>query len=452
MNRCAQSGRIGWNALPALTMQYPDSVEFLYALGNEIKSVKFGLERIRALLRALGDPQLRFQVVHVAGTNGKGSTCAMIAAGLEAAGRSTALFTSPHLVEPTERIRIRGADISQAAFLEVFEQVHQTAEAMVARGDLDMHPTYFETVTAMGFLAFARARVEWAVVEVGLGGRLDATNVVAPALTVVTPVDYDHEAWLGSSIEAIAREKAGILKTGVPALFSVQRPEAQAVLEAAAVDAGAKAHRSDEWRISGLETNPDGARFSLRRHRPLKIECPLRGAWQVENARVAAAALDLLNVDTGAIENGIRHVRWPGRLERVARRPDIFVDGAHNPAGCAALAGYIRASKGAHRTWLVFGAMRDKAISEMASLLFPLADEIILTAPAQSRALRPEALAEEAEHVASAPRIQIAHGFQEVMRTLQGAQPDDRVFIAGSLYLAGEAKAWFAAHKSQRAS
>lgn len=433
-------------------MQYPDSVEFLYALGNEIKTVKFGLERIRALLRALGDPHLQFQVVHVAGTNGKGSTCAMIAAGLEAAGRSTALFTSPHLVEPTERIRIQGSDISQAAFLEVFKQVHQTAEAMVARGDLDMHPTYFETVTAMGFLAFARARVEWAVIEVGLGGRLDATNVVAPALTVVTPIDYDHEAWLGNSIEAIAGEKAGILKSGVPALFSAQRPEAQGVLEAAASAAGVEAHRSDEWRISDLEADLDGARFSLHRHRPLRVECPLRGEWQVENARVAAAALDLLNVNALAIENGIRNLRWPGRMERVARRPDIYVDGAHNPAGCAALAGYIRASKGAHRTWLVFGAMRDKAISEMAGLLFPLADELVLTAPAHSRALRPEALAEEAERADSSPRIQIAHGFPEVMHLLQAAQPEDRVFIAGSLYLAGEAKAWFSAQRARRAS
>lgn len=362
-------------------MQYPDSVEFLYALGNEIKTAKFGLERIRALLRALGDPQSQFQVVHVAGTNGKGSTCAMIAAGLAAAGRRAGLFTSPHLIEPTERIRVDGVDISQAAFVEVFREVHATAEAMVERGELDMHPTYFETVTAMGFLAFARAGMEWAVVEVGLGGRLDATNVVAPALAVVTPVDYDHEAYLGNSIEAIAGEKAGILKAGAPALFSAQRPEALAVLEAKAREVGVTACRSDAWPISDLETNLEGARFTLNRHRPLHIECPLRGAWQVENARVAAAALDLLSVDAAAIEEGIRKVRWPGRLERVAGRPEIYVDGAHNPAGCAALAEYIRASKGAHRTWLVFGAMRDKAISEMAALLFPLADELVLTAP-----------------------------------------------------------------------
>lgn len=434
-------------------MQYPDSVDFLYRLGNEIKSAKFGLERIRALLHALGDPHRRFQTVHVAGTNGKGSTCAMAAAALRAAGRRTGLYTSPHLIEPTERIRIDGDDLSRTAFLDVFLEVHHTAEAMVARGDLDLHPTYFETITAMGFLAFARAGVEWAVVEVGLGGRLDATNVVTPALSVITPVDYDHEAWLGHGIEAIAGEKAGILKPGVPALFSAQRPEALAVLEARAAELGVSAHRGAEWRISDLETGLEGSRFTATRTQPLRIECPLRGAWQVENARTAAAALDLLGVDALAIERGIQQVRWPGRLERVSTRPDIFIDGAHNPAGCAALAEYIRASKGAHRTWLVFGAMRDKAISEMAARLFPLADELILTAPAQSRALRPEALAEEAGMDGPRPsHIHVAPGFQEAMEILRAARPEDRVFIAGSLYLAGEAKAWLAAHGLRRAS
>ncbi|MCZ2153379.1 MAG: bifunctional folylpolyglutamate synthase/dihydrofolate synthase [Bryobacterales bacterium] len=434
-------------------MQYPDSVDFLYRLGNEIKSAKFGLERITALLRALGDPQRKYQILHVAGTNGKGSTCAMAAAAFEAAGYRTGLYTSPHLIEPTERIRIGGIDLSRQAFLDTFLEVHHTAEAMVARGDLDMHPTYFETITAMGFVAFARAGVEWAVVEVGLGGRLDATNVVAPALSVVTPVDYDHEAWLGHSIEAIAAEKAGILKPGTPALFSAQRPEALAVLEARAAELGVASHRSEEWRISDLNVGLDGSQFTLSRNRTMRIDCPLRGVWQVENARTAAAALDLLGVDTASIERGIRQVRWPGRLERVATRPDIFIDGAHNPAGCAALAEYIRASKGAHRTWLVFGAMRDKAIAEMTSRIFPLADELVLTAPAQARALRPEVLAEEAGSDGPSPsHIHIAPTLPDAMETLKAAQPEDRIFIAGSLYLAGEAEAWLAAHSLKRAS
>ncbi|MDZ7636847.1 MAG: folylpolyglutamate synthase/dihydrofolate synthase family protein [Bryobacterales bacterium] len=441
-------------------MQYPDSVEFLYALGNELKTVKLGLERIGALLAELGDPQFAYRVVHVAGTNGKGSVCAMVAAALEAAGLRTGLYTSPHLIEPTERIRIDGRDLSQEVFLDVFREVHAVAESMVARGDLDMHPTYFETITTMGFLAFAKANIEWAVVEVGLGGRLDATNVVQPALTVVTPVEYDHEAWLGHSIEAIAKEKAGILKAGVPAVLGPQRAEALAVLEARAHEMKAPSYRSDLWRISDLAIAAEGARFHLQRQQPLHIECPLRGAWQVENARTAAAALDLLGIDGEAIEKGIRDVRWPGRLERLSNHPEILVDGAHNPSGCAALAEYIRATQGPHRTWLVFGAMRDKAVSEMVGILYPLADEIILTAPRQPRALRPEALAEEvtpdgchlSEGEPGKPRVHLAPAFEDAMKVLASAQPEDRVFIAGSLYLAGEAKAWFAARNRKTSS
>lgn len=434
-------------------MQYPDSVEFLYALGNELKTVKFGLDRIRTLLAALGNPQRAYRVVHVAGTNGKGSTCAMIAAGLEAAGFRTGLYTSPHLIEPTERIRIDGSDIPQPAFVRAFEQVHRRAEAMVAAGELDMHPTYFETITAMGFLAFAEAGVDWAVVEVGLGGRLDATNVVEPVITAITPVDYDHEAWLGNSIQAIAGEKAGILKPGIPAVFASQRPEALAVLHDRASALGCPAYETSLWAVGNLQLHSTGCRFSLTRERPLSLECSLRGAWQVDNARTAAAVLDLLQFPSQAIERGIANVRWPGRLELLATQPEVLVDGAHNPSGCAALAEYIRNSRGAHRTWLVFGAMRDKAISEMTSLLFPLADELILTAPRQPRALRPEVLAEEAPQSAPSPgqpgqvpfpRVRIAPTFADAMVLLREAQPEDRVFIAGSLFLAGEAKAWFA--------
>src|ERR1700733_14445608 len=181
-------------------MTYPDSVQFLYALGNEMKTAKLGLERIRAVLGALGNPEKAYRVVHVAGTNGKGSTCAMIAAGLQAAGVRTGLFTSPHLIEPTERIQIDGIPVSTADFERAFNIVHETAEKL----DLDCHPTYFETVTAMAFWLFREKEVETAVIEVGLGGRLDSTNVVQPVLTVITPIDFDHEAYLGHTIEAIA--------------------------------------------------------------------------------------------------------------------------------------------------------------------------------------------------------------------------------------------------------
>ena len=207
-------------------MNYPDSVQFLYALGNEIKTAKLGLERTQAVLEALGRPQDRTSFVHVAGTNGKGSTCAMIASALRAQGRRTGLFTSPHLAEPTERISLNGRPISPARFSDAFYRVHLAVEELLARDAIDLHTTYFETVTAMALLVFAEEQVDLAVLEVGLGGRLDATNVVMPELCIITPVDFDHEAFLGRSLESIAAEKAGILKAGVPAVFAPQRTRA----------------------------------------------------------------------------------------------------------------------------------------------------------------------------------------------------------------------------------
>ena len=213
---------------------YQHAVQFLYALGNEVLTAKLGLERITTLLEALGNPQRAYRVVHVAGTNGKGSTCAMIDAGLRSAGVRTGLYTSPHLIEPTERIGIDGREVSREQFARAFDVVHETAGKLA----LDCHPTYFETVTAMAFWLFREARVETAVIEVGLGGRLDATNVVEPALTVITPIDFDHQSYLGDTIESIAAEKAGILKVGVPAIIARQRREALQVIEARAAELG----------------------------------------------------------------------------------------------------------------------------------------------------------------------------------------------------------------------
>ena len=231
-------------------MTYPDSVQFLYALGNEMKTAKLGLQRIRAVLDALGNPERAYRVVHVAGTNGKGSTCAMIAAGLQAAGVRTGLFTSPHLVEPTERIQIDGLPVSEMQFSRAFDAVHQAASSL----NLDAHPSYFETVAAMAFWLFREFNVQTAVIEVGLGGRLDATNVVDPALTVITAVDLDHQMFLGDTIAQIAAEKAGILKRGVPAVFAPQKTEAEEVLEsrgAGTRNSGAPRARIPNLRFGG---------------------------------------------------------------------------------------------------------------------------------------------------------------------------------------------------------
>lgn len=404
-------------------LSYPDSVRFLYALGNEVKTVKLGLERIRRVLDALGNPQRSYRVVHVAGTNGKGSTCAMIDAGLRASGIRTGLFTSPHLIEPTERIQVDGLAVTHTQFQRAFTVVHETAESL----DLDCHPTYFETVTAMGFWLFRELGVQTAVVEVGLGGRLDATNVVEPGLTVITPIDFDHEIYLGHTLEAIAGEKAGILKLSVPAVFARQRPEARAVLEARAAELNVPVRRAEDFEIRDLEIDARGSRFS-------GLRCPLAGEHQVDNAVAAALALESLGVDP----RGIQDARWPGRLEHVAPNPDIILDGAHNPAGARALTRYIERFYADRKLHLIFGAMRDKSIEEIAGILLPLADHLLLTAPANPRAVRPEALAE------IAGRGEIVATVAEAIHLARSrASADDVILITGSLFLAGEARAIF---------
>ncbi len=404
-------------------MEYAEAVRYLYSLGNEVLTAKLGLERITALLQALGNPHRACRWVHVAGTNGKGSTCAMIEAGLRAAGIRAGLYISPHLVEPTERVQILGQPVSQEQFAGAFVRVHKTAERMLASGELDMHPTYFETVTAMAFVAFADAKLDTVVLEVGLGGRLDATNVVTPELCVITPIDYDHQIYLGDTIEQIAAEKAGILKPGVPAVFAEQRPEAEAVLRA---KAQAAYTLSRDWPITDLAMDARGSRFRLH---GAEAVCPLAGEHQVENARVAAIALSELGVSPA----GISTARWPARMEHVSERPEIIIDGAHNPAGTRALAAYIRRFYSGRRIWIVYGALRDKAVAEMTSVLFPLADRIILTAPANSRAMPPDDI--------QAPGARVTHSISEAIALLADAAPDDVIFIAGSLYLAGDARA-----------
>ena len=417
-------------------MNYPDSVQFLYALGNEIRTAKLGLERIRAVLDALGRPQNRCRFVHVAGTNGKGSTCAMIESGLRAAGMRTGLFTSPHLAEPAERIRIDGRPVDAGRFAAAFDRVHRTVEELIEAGAIDLHTTYFETVTAMALLIFAEERTEMAVLEVGLGGRLDATNVVRPELCVVTPIDFDHEAFLGRGLESIAAEKAGILKPGVPAVFARQRPEAGPVLDARAERVGAPVARTSGLLIDALELHPRGSRFTVgQASQPaLVVDCPLAGEHQVENAVTAALALRTLGVPDASIRAGIAGARWPGRLERISESPEIVLDGAHNPAAARALAAYIERFYGDRRVRLIYGAMRDKSVAEIGGILFPLAQEVIVTAPRQSRAIAPEALRGVVDH----PNVCVAARLEDALAETPG---DAVTFITGSLFLVAEARA-----------
>ena len=418
-------------------MTYPDSVRFLYSLANEARSSRLGLERMTALLEALENPHQTGRFIHVAGTNGKGSTCAMIESGLRAAGLRTGLYTSPHLVEPTERIRVGGRPVATELFVSAFDRVHQAAEGLLRDGRLEHHPTYFETVTAMAFVLFRELAVKAAVLEVGLGGRLDATNVVTPQLAVITPIDFDHESYLGKALEAITTEKAGILKPGVPAVFAEQRPEVASTLAACAAAAGIEPVWTSRWPAEEVTLYPEGSRFVAGGPRRIPIECPLAGEHQVTNARIAITALDCLGVPDNAIHDGIHQARWPGRLERISTTPEIVLDGAHNPAGARALAAYLERFYARRRVWLIYGAMRDKAVVEMSAVLFPLAYQVILTAPDQARAVRPELLRELVDH----PRLRTAPRLPQALEVAREAAPEDAVFITGSLFLVGEARA-----------
>ena len=414
-------------------MSYPDSVRYLYSLGNELKAgAKFGLERMHILLAALGNPEAGQRFIHVAGTNGKGSTAAFIASILRQSGMRTGLYTSPHLIEPTERIQIDGRNITPKEFADAFGTVHEAAESLLRSDRIDAHPSYFETVTAMALLLF-RKRVDIGVIEVGLGGRLDATNVIAPELCVITPVSYDHEAYLGNTLESIAREKAGILKLHVSVVVAKQEKVADAVIEQRASELHCPLLRVSDSSIQVQQVTPYGSRFSLD---GILYECSLPGRHQIENAAIAVLASRQLGIDEADIHEGLRKARWPGRLELVARDPDFILDGAHNPGGAAALASYIREFYMHRPVWLVYGAMRDKAIEEVTESLFPLAQRLIVTAPDFPRALRPQAILDLTQH----PNATLTNTVPEAIAVARTATDKTAVFFAGSLYLVGEAR------------
>jgi len=260
--------------------------------------------------------------------------------------------------------------------------------------------------------------------------------VISPELCVITPVDFDHEAYLGTSLEAIAGEKAGILKPGVPAVFARQRREARWVLEERAGSLAIAVTYTRDWQVCGLELDARGSRFRLAGERQLQIACPLAGEHQVENAVTVAVALVRLGISDAAIETGIARTTWPGRLEQVRQSPEIILDGAHNPAGARALAAYIDRFYADRRVRLIYGAMRDKAIGEIVGILFPRASQVIVTAPAQARALAPAALREMAGH----PDLRVAASLREALALVADAAADDVVFVTGSLYLVAEAR------------
>jgi dihydrofolate synthase/folylpolyglutamate synthase len=427
-------------------MNYPDSVRFLYALGNEIKTAKFGLERIIAVLDAMANPHKGYGIVHVAGTNGKGSTSAMLDSILRAAGLRTGLYTSPHLERINERIRVDGKEISDAEFAAVFTRVRQAIEELLASGRLAAHPTFFECVTAIAFVYFAEAKAEFAVCETGMGGRLDATNILLPEVAVITQIDFDHENYLGHSIEEIAGEKAGIIKPGARVVSAAEHLIARVVIRRRCAEQSAFLVEIENAFFLEDVVAHDGC-FSftaISYDSGVRIPVALRlpGRFQVRNALTALATVRMLAergapIDEEAITRGFAAASWPGRLEKINERPEIYVDGTHNPAGAREISVFWEQFLANRKIYLVYGAMRDKAVDEIAGLLFPRAAAVILTTPAQSRAISAPLLAEMTSHHARRAEI-VPDPRQALARALELAAPDDVIFITGSLYLVGE--------------
>ncbi len=447
-------------------MTYEESVRALLSLGRELAAPqqarvqKFGLANITILAEDLRQPQRSSPCAHIAGTNGKGSTAAMLESILRAAGLRTGLYTSPHLERINERIRINGENISDDDFAAAWSRVHASIESLMASGKLTAHPTFFECVTAIAFLAFAQHQVDFAIYEVGLGGRLDATNIVKPEVAIITPVDFDHENFLGHSIDEIAAEKASIIKSGAWVVSASERPEARVVIARRCAEMDARLVEVDATaRAEDVQTS-DGryravASFSHSR-KQLVIAPSLPGRFQIGNAITAAIAARLLAergfpLPDSAIERGIAAANWPGRLERLATHPDLYLDGAHNPAGARELLKFWKENYAGRRIILVYGAMRDKAVDEISGALFPHAAAVVLTEPHQPRAISAPLLAEMTSHDAKETIIVRDPG-KALEAALELAGPQDAVFATGSLYLVGELRAYWSKRAAKQSS
>lgn len=421
-------------------MSYPRTIEYLYGLQKF--GMKFGLDNIRKLMSAFHNPQGSFRSVHVAGTNGKGSTSAMIASILMTAGVKTGLFSSPHLISFTERIRINGEEITERDVITLAEEVRAASEKID-----DFSPTFFEVVTAMAFRHFRKMGVEWAVIETGLGGRLDATNVIIPEATVITSIGIDHCEFLGKTLREIASEKAGIIKTGVPVVSAAQEAEAMEVIGRKAADSGSPLLTYGEsFRAELISESLGGISFRYFGEGLSKdLAVPLAGRHQMINASMAVKTTEVIMEKYSEMKcdigKGLSTVQWPGRLEMVNDDPPVMIDGAHNPQAALALAQYLKevALSKYRRIILVVGAMGDKDVGGILRPLLPLASEIIFTAPAYGRSAPPERLSALAA-AEGYPSIVVPSVAEAVKKAEKMSLAGDLVVITGSFYTLGEAK------------
>jgi dihydrofolate synthase / folylpolyglutamate synthase len=435
---------------------YESAVNKLLALGHELTSNrKFDLAHMRRLAEALGNPQRKLQSVLIAGTNGKGSTAATLASIVQTAGYRTGLYTSPHLLRVNERIQINQEPISDAEFAVIYDRVERCAHELVERGELPWHPSFFEMLTAMAFEYFASAGVDLVVLEVGLGGRLDATNIVDPLISVITDIDFDHQNFLGNTLPEIAREKAGILRPKGTVVLLPQHPIVNETLgkEIMARDAraiSAVKHMPSMTPVADDEMNHTAIgnnQFTLAvMGKEIKVDFPLVGRHQLRNLALAITAAEELNkfgfhVSAEDIEQGIHSTTWPARFQVIPPAdgfPEVVLDVAHNPAGAWALRSALSTFyEGRHLTF-IFGAMRDKAIGEIADIIFPLADRVIATNADNPRAASPQQIAELGAH-AQTEISQATSVLEALDRACTLAGSKGVVVITGSIYIVGEA-------------
>jgi dihydrofolate synthase/folylpolyglutamate synthase len=381
---------------------------------------------MRALVGALGHPERTFRSVHVAGTNGKGSVVAMVDAALRAAGHRSARYTSPHLVDLAERFVVDGRAVEDGALDAAAARLRDAVDVLIERGELQGPPTFFEATTAIAFDLFRASSVSIAVCEVGLGGRLDATNVLLPAVTAITTIGRDHQQYLGDTLPAIAREKAGIIKPGVPVVLGALPADARVAIEARAAELDAPVVDASDRRV-------------LDRYRPLRLA--LAGDHQIANAAVAVRVLEVLNdqgtaVTDAAVAAGLEHVEWPGRLEvrRLGHGREVLLDAAHNEDGALALRAFLAAD--APRP-IVFAAMRDKDVTAMLEALAPVASAFVMTRASNPRSNDPSALAEVARRIAGDRPVLIEPSVRTALAAAWRLSP--HIVVAGSIFLLGDA-------------
>jgi len=415
---------------------YTDCLQAMFGLRRF--GIKLGLDTIKNILDGLDNPQNRFRSVHIAGTNGKGSVASTLASVLQTAGFSVGLYTSPHLVHFNERIRINNRNISDAKVVEAYQAVQSVHQG-------EREPTFFEFTTAMAFCAFGDARVDWAIIETGMGGRLDATNIIQPALSIITNISLEHQTYLGNTLADIAREKGGIIKANTPVITGVKQNIARSVIEALAHEKTAPLFRmGKDFRVRRHSNLPQTFTYYGMDHVWHDMHSALQGRFQVDNAALALAACEMINrtektLSQVHIKKGMERTRWPGRLEMIPGKPLMILDGAHNLAAAHTLAAFLQAEIKPRKITLVVGILDDKPYVEMLNVLLDVCDHIVATQPEIDRSLPPEILGKIArEKIAKVSVIpEVEQAIQYAVRT---TDPADVICIAGSLYLVGDAK------------